>query len=99
LVKTLASQFIANKELLNNKVKEPSRSLELVSTKEQLENIQKLIEDANAEIKSHNNIVSDYSNQRNNLVQSIWKYLVESHKGTIDAFCRKFEGLEKGIES
>ncbi|MCC5920594.1 MAG: hypothetical protein JJU23_07925, partial [Cyclobacteriaceae bacterium] len=35
-LKTLISQNTTNSEFLNNKIKEPSRSIELVSLKEQL---------------------------------------------------------------
>lgn len=98
-LKTLINQFIANKELLSNKAKEPSRSFELISTKEQLEKIQGIIDQCNLEIKSHNVIVEDYSNQKNNLINSIWKYLIDSHHGKIDSFVKKQEGLLKGIEA
>ncbi|RXF67966.1 AAA family ATPase [Arcticibacter tournemirensis] len=99
LLKTLTSQFVTNKELINNKVKEPSRSIELVSTKDQLEAIGQLINDCNTEIKAHNAIVNDYTSQRNDLVKSIWKYLVEGRRTTIDAFIAKSDGLEKGIQA
>jgi wobble nucleotide-excising tRNase len=99
LLKTLISQFVTNKELLGNKSKEPSRGIELVSTKAQLEDIQKLIDECNVELKAHNDIVNDYTNQRNNLIKAIWKYLVEGHRGTIETFIKKQEGLEKGIQA
>lgn len=99
LLKTLVSQFLTNKEVLNSKAKEPSRSVELISTKEQLEAIQQIIEDCNIEIKGHNDIVNDYTNQRNNLINAIWKYLIAGHHGTIEAYNKKQEGLRKGIEA
>lgn len=99
LLKTLTSQFVTNKELLANKEKEPSRSIELVSTKEQLEGLNTVIDECNKEIKAHNDIVNDYSNQKNNLINAIWKYLIEGHLATLEAFVKKQEGLAKGIES
>ena len=42
-LKTLISQITANKELLSNKVKEPSRSVELINLDEQFELISNLI--------------------------------------------------------
>jgi len=98
-LKTLISQFVTNKELLSNKAKEPSRSIELISTKEQLESIENLIVECNKEIKAHNDIVYDYTNQRNSLIRAIWKYLIEGHRGTIEAFIKKQEGLEKGVQA
>lgn len=97
-LRTLISQFVTNKELLGNKKKEPSRSIELFSTKEQLESIQNLIIESNKEITTHNDIVNDYTNQKNNLLKAIWKYLIEGHRATIETFIKKQEGLEKGIQ-
>jgi len=67
-IKTLSSQFTSNKVLLKNKVKEPSRSVELISTKDQLKNIGELIAEANTEIKKHNDIVANYVTERANLI-------------------------------
>lgn len=96
-LKTLISQNAANTEYLLNKVKEPSRSIELISLKEQLDIISELISAANSEIKKHNDIVSNYSAERSNLIISIWRYLVEEYKNEIKAFTDKKSGLEKGI--
>lgn len=98
-LKTLISQNAANTEYLLNKVKEPSRSIELISLKEQVEYISELISSANSEIKKHNDIVSNYSTERNNLIKSIWRYIVEEYKNDIAVFTGKRSGLEKGIEN
>jgi len=99
LLKTLISQLAANKELLSNKAKEPSRSIELTSTKEQLENIQESINNCNIDVKAHNDIVADYTNQKNNLINAIWKYIIEGHRSTIETFVKKQQGLSKGIDA
>lgn len=96
-LKTLSSQFISNRELLNNKLKEPSRSIDLISVKEQLENISQLITDANAAIAVHNLIVSNYTTERSDLIKSIWKYLTEENKTKIQTFNKKADGLQRGI--
>lgn len=99
LLKTLNSQFVANKELLNSKLKEPSRSIELTSTKEQLEEIEKLISTANALIKKHNDIVDNYATERNKLVNEIWKFIIEDNKTRIEYFVKHKNGLQKGIDN
>jgi len=96
-LKTLLSQINANKVLLAEKTKEPSRSINLTPTKEQFENIEKLIENTNKEIKKHNDIVNNYKSERNGLIQAIWKYLIETYKVDIDAYNKKITGLDKGI--
>lgn len=98
-LKTLISQDTTNNEYLNNKVKEPSRSIELVSIKEQFDLITELINQANAEIKKHNDIVTNYATERNNLIQDIWRFLIEDYKTEITTFNNIKDGLEKGIAS
>lgn len=99
LIKTLNSQLVSNKELLNSKIKEPSRSIELISVKEQLESIKKLITEGNDQIQKHNNIVSDYTNQRSILIKAIWKFLIEGNRSTIETFLKRVEGMEKAVQS
>jgi len=96
-LKTLISQNVANNEYLNNKIKEPSRSVEPISTKEQLDLIAELINQANIEIKKHNNIVTNYATEKNNLIKAIWKYLIEQYRTDITTFNSKKDSLEKGI--
>lgn len=96
-LKTLISQNTTNAEYLNNKLKEPSRSIELVSQKEQLNLLIDLIIKANSEIKKHNDIVLDYSNQRNKLTNAIWKFLIEEFRSDIEKFNATKTGFEKGI--
>lgn len=98
-LKTLISQIHANKETINNKVKEPSRTLELVSTKESFDNLYSLIDRANEEIKKHNKIVENYQTEKSLLISSIWKFLVQSFDDEIKEYDKKYKGLQKGIEN
>jgi wobble nucleotide-excising tRNase len=98
-LKTLLSQINANKILLAEKTKEPSRSINLTPTKEQFQNIEKLMESANVEIKKHNDIVNNYKSERSRLTQAIWKYVIEINKVDIEAYNKKITGLEKGIST
>jgi wobble nucleotide-excising tRNase len=98
-LKTLSSQFIANERLLNSKTREPSRNIDLISTKEQLENINKLITDTNEEIKKHNNIVTNFQTERANLIHAIWKFVTEEAKHTVATYTTSVNGLQKGIEN
>lgn len=96
-LKTLNSQINSNKEILNNKIKEPSRSLELVSTKEQLANVESIISKANEEIKKHNKIVENYKTEKNNLIKLIWKLLINTFESDIEKYIKQIDGLQKGI--
>lgn len=99
LLKTLSSQFTGNKELLNSKLKEPSRSIELVSTKEQFNEIGELIKTANEAVKKHNDIVDNYATERQKLVDEIWKFIIEDNRTRIESFIKHKTGLQKGIDN
>lgn len=96
-LKTLISQNTTNSEFLNNKIKEPSRSIELVSLKEQLDFIADLIKKANDKIKKHNNIVANFNAEKSDLIQSIWKYIIEEFRIDIAKYISDKGGLETGI--
>ncbi len=97
-LKTFVSQIISNQELLNNKIKEPSRSITLVSVTEQLDNLSALINDANTAILTHNNIVNNFAKEKQALIKNVWKYLVDDHKLTIQNFNNDQDNRQKGID-
>ncbi|MDR0664655.1 MAG: AAA family ATPase [Helicobacteraceae bacterium] len=96
-LKTLTSQCTTNKEYLNSKEKEPSRSFELIVTKEQFSLITALIENANKAIQKHNKIVANFQTEKYNLIESVWRYLVEEFKTEITEFNKSKNGLQTGI--
>lgn len=98
-LKTLISQNTANNELLSNKTKEPSRTIELVSLKEQLDSISDLMTFTNTEIEKHNDIVANFNTEKRNLVSSIWKFIIEEYKADITTFNSQKSGLETGIQA
>jgi wobble nucleotide-excising tRNase len=95
-LKTLISQNTVNGEYLNNKTKEPSRSIELISIKEQLALISELITNANSEIIKHNKIVTNFTTEKICLTQSIWKYIIEESRTDIVKFNSDNNGLQTG---
>ncbi len=99
LLKTLSSQSTGNKELLNSKLKEPSRSIELVSTKEQFNEIEELIKATNEAIKKHNDIVDNYTTERQKLIDEIWKFIIDDNRSRIEYFIKHKTGLQKGIDT
>jgi wobble nucleotide-excising tRNase len=90
---------MTNREYLNNKEKEPSRSFELINLQGQFGLIAELIVNANNETQTHNNIVTHFQTEKNDLIESIWKYIVEEFKTDITDFNTKKIGLEEGIEN
>lgn len=97
-LKTLTSQLSSNKEYLNIKEKEPSRFIELLSTQEQFEILQTLIQNANRVVDMHNDIVDNYNSERDKLISAIWKYIIVENNADIEAYVKEVSGRQKGIE-
>lgn len=97
-LRTLTSQNNENKIKIENKVKEPSREIELVSLQEQLSLLSELISLANIEIQKHNAIVTNFQTEKNNLIKAVWKFLVEKFKDKIESFNRERNNSERAIQ-
>ncbi|MCI5136489.1 MAG: hypothetical protein D3920_15810, partial [Candidatus Electrothrix sp. AW2] len=98
-VKALLGQLSTNIERLSTKEKEPSRTVDIISTKELTSKITSTISEANDAIRKHNNIVDNYQSEKQNLINSIWKYVVENYREKIEEYKSKINGLSKGIEN
>ena len=96
---TLNNCFIINYGLLAKKIKEPSVKIDLVSSHEKLQSIVELVTKANEEIKKHNNLVSNYQQEKSNLIKTVWKFVSEEYRTEIEAYNTKIKGLESGIKS
>ena len=97
LLKTLDSQILANKELLNNKIKEPSRNIDLINLEEQFNLISDVIENANSEIIKNNIIVSNYNSEKDTLIKYVWKYCLDEFSVLIAKFISDNNGFDAGI--
>ncbi len=97
-LKTLSSQFNSNKILLDNKLKEPSRSIELTSTQEQLLVITNIIQSANDEIRKHNDIVNNFQTEKAKLIKSIWGFIANENTTIITKHNKLINGLNTGIQ-
>lgn len=98
-LKTLISQITTNTELINAKVKEPSRSVELVDLEEQFILISSLIDSANSEINKNNLIVNNYNTEREKLIKQVWKYCCNEFTVQITKFNSDSAGIETGISA
>ncbi len=70
-LQTLRSQYQSNKGMFNSKKREPSRSIDVVLTRVQLERIKSLIDEANPEIQKHNTIVQNFEKEKSDLINQI----------------------------
>lgn len=95
--KSLAQLFAHNKEIIDNKIKEPSRSLSLQNSKEFIDGLNTLIKQTNQKIKEHNEIISKFSDHKKNLIEDIWSYMINENKEMITSFVKTEKGINRGI--
>lgn len=96
---SLTQLFSRNKEIIENKLKEPSRSLALQSSRNLISWFNEAITQANNKIKSHNDIVNNFSKEKKQLIDDIWAYIIKEDKDLIDSFVRTKSGCESGISN
>jgi wobble nucleotide-excising tRNase len=98
-IKTVFSQYQTNKERIEDKIKEPSRVINLVSLESGLDGILNLIKTANVEIAKHNDIVQNYNAKKNELIQDIWNFIVAEYRTEINEFIKLRNGKQKGVDA
>lgn len=96
--KLITIKYEATKVNISNKVKEPSRVINITSLNEELKAINDIISKANAEITKHNAIVLNYNVEKNRLIVSIWRYIVEISKRRYDLYNTTISSLNKGTK-
>lgn len=104
-----ADKLKAEKELLDSKISlnlqriekkrsESSQSIELDSLENVLTEIKSHIDSANKLISEHNRMVSNLAQEKNDLTEQIWRYLLENDiKDDLATYKSKRDGLEKAI--
>ena len=96
-LKTLSGQMTINKEHINNKRKEPSRSISLVPTTEVQEKIKALVVVANQEISKHNKVVENLHVEKQKLIAQIWRYVTAEYQDNIKQYLEKEKKIKAGI--
>ena len=98
-IELLNTTFRNNLTTIDAKRKEPSRSLDLISTKEIIDNINSIISDANEKINTHNSLVDNFQTEYKKLIGEIWKYILTTHKDIIDNYTSEFNNKTKAIDN
>ena len=73
--------------------------VELESLNNVFAEIKALIDEANAKVVSHNNMVANLASERETLTAQVWKFVLEELKSDLTAFETAKKGLEKAISA
>jgi wobble nucleotide-excising tRNase len=96
----LESKIRINIQRIKDKKRESSKSIELESLSNVLDEVSKLVTSANNSISKHNAMVYNIESERTELAGQVWRYLLDHEiKSDLATFTGKKTGLEKAIES
>lgn len=95
----LKTSFRENELLINNKVKEPSHTIDINSSSTLILKLNELLLDANEKIKVNNELYENFENEKTELIRNIWQLLISENIGIIKKFLAEKSGLEQGINS
>ena len=94
---SLENLLKGNQLLISQKIKEPSRSLQLTASATLIEQIKNCIEHANENVSQNNKLVDNYSSEKSMLILNIWALLIDENRVLIDNFVHSDSGMQKGI--
>lgn len=96
----LSSKIDHNLLQISNKQREPSRIIELYSLLNILLKIKEYIDNANELVGKHNQTVNNLKEEKANLTEQVWKFLLEKEiKTELAVYKAKSKGLLKAIEN
>lgn len=98
IFKVINSTYEKNKQMLENKKREPSRTINLSSIKSYIDQINEEIEKANKQISEHNRVVDNIKEERKQLTNDIWRFIVEENKYYYQSYQDQYEKINKSIE-
>ncbi|NLJ17876.1 AAA family ATPase [Globicatella sulfidifaciens] len=103
LLEIIHSTYKENVQLLEMKRNEPSRSIELNSITEHLEQIKSEVEQANIQILELNRVIDNIKEEKERLIKDIWRFIVEENKSNYEYYTsnlsrvnRALDGMNKG---
>ena len=96
----LDSKIRINIQRLEDKRRELSKSIELDSLRNVLDEVKALVEAANSAIRQHNTMTSNLEFEKAELTGQVWRYLLDHEiKNDLETFNRKKTGFENGIKN
>lgn len=93
----LSERLKGNLALLDNKLAEPSRKIELESVEPLLAELQKTVSEANDATSSHNRMVTNIASERQTLTSQVWRYVLNELADDLSQYQSKKDQLNQTI--
>lgn len=97
LLKLIESKYEENKLLIEQKQKEPSRTIEIVKLSSFILEVNNEITEANKKISEYNKLIENVKVEKENLISDMWRYITEKNKMNVLHFNQKKSGIEKAM--
>lgn len=101
----LAERLKGNQAMLQNKLDEPSRKIELEPVEQIINQLQQLVAEANEEAVGHNQTVDNIGNERTELISRVWRYVLneladdlQQYQQNKDRLLRAIQGMEQSLQ-
>lgn len=99
ILESLKNCFKLNLGLIDEKIKEPGRKVEIRSISSYLDEINNIIQKKNEEISKHNNLVDNFKTEKEKLISDVWMLLAKENSEIIKNHKNKVAGFNSGIQS
>lgn len=93
----ILSKYQTNINLLEAKLKEPSRAVELELLSSEFTLINNVIKSANIKIVAHNAVIDNIVQEKKKLTSQIWRFIAEENKLDYKKYINKIQGIQKAI--
>lgn len=94
----LRAKLSLNQSRIDQKLREPSRPVELEKLGASLSELLALVDAANDKIRHHITLVENFTQERKRLVSEVWKFIVEEEKGLLSEYMQQVSDLQTRIE-
>ena len=98
LSKLFGAVITTNLQRIAGKLSEPSKTVELETLGDIRIEVNKMLENANAQVREHNKMVQNINVEKSELTKRIWRYLLNEFKNNLADYRLKENNLEKELE-
>ena len=105
IIELLNGYFSKNKAEMLIKEKEPGGIISLTETAATTSSMKQLVINGNAAVTKHNEMVDNYTSEKDTLVADIWVFLMDENEALIagylndiETFTKAKKGIQKGID-
>ena len=95
LMTSFNTLFSCNSLEIKNKVKEPSKKIDLKSSYPYSSELKEIVSTLNELIENHNEMVDNFNDSRLKLVDDIWNYVLTEQKTFITQYLKRIDGIKK----